>query len=97
LAGTDPVRSERVVVKLSEPLALGAGWSEDTAEPVLAGAFTAFGPSRCMLAGNLPVDRPARGDGDLWRSPEGTADRLAPGRPGRGAAGVARRAHPRSG
>ncbi|MBI5088196.1 MAG: amidohydrolase family protein [Actinobacteria bacterium] len=50
--------TERVVLKISA-VASSADphWTVDSVRPVVLAAIEAFGPSRCMLASNWPIDR----------------------------------------
>jgi predicted TIM-barrel fold metal-dependent hydrolase len=41
-------------------------WALDEVGPLVREAIELFGPQRCLLGSNFPVDRPAIGYGDLW-------------------------------
>ena len=43
-------------------------WSARSIAPVVNEIMEAFGPRRCMLASNFPVDRLAKSYAEIWRS-----------------------------
>ncbi len=43
-------------------------WNAQSIAPVVNEIMQAFGPRRCMLASNFPVDRVAKSYGEIWQS-----------------------------
>ncbi|GAA1748943.1 amidohydrolase family protein [Nonomuraea bangladeshensis] len=56
------------LLKISALRSVSPAWSLDELAPVVHDAIEAFGPDRCLFGSNFPVDRPAVGYGDLWRT-----------------------------
>ncbi len=54
------------VLKISALRFVSPGWNMDELAPLVNEAIEIFGPGRCMLGSNFPVDRPAVSYSHLW-------------------------------
>lgn len=54
------------LLKLSALRFVSAGWSVAELTPVVRESIEIFGPDRCILGSNFPVDKPAISYTDLW-------------------------------
>ena len=59
-------RVPRSVLKISGLALFGPQWTVQSARPLLLEAIELFGPERCMLGSNYPVDRAAASYADMW-------------------------------
>lgn len=58
----------QAVLKISALRLVSPRFSAAEIAPIVDAAVAAFGPYRCMFGSNFPVDRPAVGYRDLWRT-----------------------------
>ena len=60
----------RAVLKISAMASISEHWTADAVRPVVLEAIEIFGPDRCMLASNFPVDRGAASYDGIWSAYE---------------------------
>ncbi|MEU8225385.1 amidohydrolase family protein [Kribbella sp. NPDC048915] len=65
-------------LKISALSFLSPHWDADQIGVVVKEALEVFGPQRCLLGSNFPVDRPAVGYRELWQDMEWWTEHLSP-------------------
>jgi predicted TIM-barrel fold metal-dependent hydrolase len=67
----------RSLLKISAMAFISGGWTAPDVAPIVREALEAFGPDRCMLGSNFPVDRAAASYEEIWAGYAATTRELS--------------------
>jgi predicted TIM-barrel fold metal-dependent hydrolase len=68
----------RSLLKISNMGFIDPAWELAEVTPLVLESIEAFGPERCMLGSNFPVDRPYSTYAELWKAYEAMSSDLSP-------------------